>query len=261
VVKVCLSSISSVVGGSNGSDQSRFHLYFGDSCPYHADSCAHSSSKLRPLYLISNTCVERVDEIQVFLSNQPSRINKHIPAAQYASFTPSIRSKTCLCREALRRIQSRTCKLGSIYFSKQLLDRTPAFHSARSMCLFTLSLQDYIHRVGRTARAGRSGRAVSVVTQYDVELFQRIEQLIGQKMEQFPAEQEEVLLLVERVSEAQRIATMVSWFLGLCCFLLLTLRANNRPIPNQIARCVSGLFIFLESGSWSEEQIVSQPVG
>ena len=39
--------------------------------------------------------------------------------------------------------------------------------------------QDYIHRVGRTARAGRSGRAISVVTQYDVELYQRIEQLIG----------------------------------------------------------------------------------
>lgn len=82
------------------------------------------------------------------------------------------------------------------------------------------SLQDYIHRVGRTARAGRSGRAVSVVTQYDVELFQRIEQLIGQKMEQFPAEQEEVLLLVERVSEAQRIATMVSRCLGLFTVLI-----------------------------------------
>lgn len=36
--------------------------------------------------------------------------------------------------------------------------------------------KDYIHRVGRTARAGRSGRAVTLVTQYDVELFQRIEQ-------------------------------------------------------------------------------------
>ncbi|KAH9298945.1 hypothetical protein KI387_030627, partial [Taxus chinensis] len=68
--------------------------------------------------------------------------------------------------------------------------------------------KDYIHRVGRTARAGRSGLAVSLVTQYDVELYQRIEQLIGKKLPEFPAEQEEVLQLHERVNEAQRIATM-----------------------------------------------------
>lgn len=67
--------------------------------------------------------------------------------------------------------------------------------------------KDYIHRVGRTARAGRSGRSISIVTQYDVELFQRIEQLTGIKMDAFPAEQEEVLLMLERVSDAQRLAT------------------------------------------------------
>jgi ATP-dependent RNA helicase DDX47/RRP3 len=66
--------------------------------------------------------------------------------------------------------------------------------------------KDYIHRVGRTARAGRSGLAVSLVTQYDVELYQRIEQLIGKKLPGFPAEQEEVLQLYERVNEAQRIS-------------------------------------------------------
>ena len=42
--------------------------------------------------------------------------------------------------------------------------------------------KDYIHRVGRTARAGRSGKAVTFVSQYDVELYQRIEQLLGRRI-------------------------------------------------------------------------------
>merc|ERR1712232_1521483 len=45
--------------------------------------------------------------------------------------------------------------------------------------------KDYIHRVGRTARAGRSGRAVTVVTQYDIELFQRIEHFLDKKLDEF----------------------------------------------------------------------------
>ncbi|KAJ2758600.1 ribosomal RNA processing protein [Coemansia nantahalensis] len=68
--------------------------------------------------------------------------------------------------------------------------------------------KDYIHRVGRTARAGRSGRAISFVTQYDVELLQRIEQVIGKKLDVFPGEKDAILVLQERVNEAQRIATL-----------------------------------------------------
>lgn len=71
-----------------------------------------------------------------------------------------------------------------------------------------MNSKDYIHRVGRTARAGRSGRAITIVTQYDVELFQKIEELIGMKMEGFPAEPEEVLVMLERVNDAQRLATL-----------------------------------------------------
>jgi ATP-dependent RNA helicase DDX47/RRP3 len=41
-----------------------------------------------------------------------------------------------------------------------------------------------------------------------VELYQKIEALVGLRMEQYPAEQEAVLVLLERVGEAQRIATM-----------------------------------------------------
>jgi len=66
--------------------------------------------------------------------------------------------------------------------------------------------KDYIHRVGRTARAGRSGKAITFVTQYDVELYQRIEHLIEKKLPLYKTVEDEVMALTERVSEAQRFA-------------------------------------------------------
>ncbi|KAL7222713.1 hypothetical protein ACSBR1_024417 [Camellia fascicularis] len=68
--------------------------------------------------------------------------------------------------------------------------------------------KDYIHRVGRTARAGRSGVAISIVSQYELEWYIQIEKLIGKKLPMFPAQEEEVLMLLERVTEAKRIADM-----------------------------------------------------
>ena len=44
---------------------------------------------------------------------------------------------------------------------------------------------------------------------YDVELYQRIEQLIGKQLALHPTVEEEVMALMERVTEAQRIARMV----------------------------------------------------
>ncbi|KAG5732736.1 ATP-dependent rRNA helicase RRP3 [Termitomyces sp. T112] len=66
--------------------------------------------------------------------------------------------------------------------------------------------KDYIHRVGRTARAGRAGKSITLVTQYDVELIQRIEAVIGKKMDLWPTDAEEIALLKERVNEASRLA-------------------------------------------------------
>lgn len=68
--------------------------------------------------------------------------------------------------------------------------------------------KDYIHRVGRTARAGRSGVAISLVNQYELEWYIQIEKLIGKKLPEFPAQEEEVLLLLERVMEAKRLSIM-----------------------------------------------------
>jgi ATP-dependent RNA helicase DDX47/RRP3 len=67
--------------------------------------------------------------------------------------------------------------------------------------------KDYVHRVGRTARAGRSGRSITFVTQYDVEGFQKIETLIGRKMDEFTdVNEESAMALHERTLEALRSA-------------------------------------------------------
>lgn len=69
--------------------------------------------------------------------------------------------------------------------------------------------QTYVHRVGRTARAGKSGHAISVVTQYDVEIWLRIEHALGMKLEEYmeyAAKKDEVMVFKARVEEAQRHA-------------------------------------------------------
>ncbi|KAG8534143.1 putative RNA helicase [Bacidia gigantensis] len=55
---------------------------------------------------------------------------------------------------------------------------------------------DYIHRVGRTARAGKSGEAIILVGQRDIELFLAIEKRVGIKMKEW---QEEGVNLETRV--------------------------------------------------------------
>lgn len=46
--------------------------------------------------------------------------------------------------------------------------------------------------MGRTARAGRAGRSIAMVTQYEVEVYQRLEALIGQKLPEYKLEEEMV---------------------------------------------------------------------
>jgi ATP-dependent RNA helicase DDX49/DBP8 len=47
---------------------------------------------------------------------------------------------------------------------------------------------DYIHRVGRTARAGRMGEAVTLIGQRDVQLVLAIEERVGKKLEEYKEE-------------------------------------------------------------------------
>lgn len=53
--------------------------------------------------------------------------------------------------------------------------------------------KDYVHRVGRTARAGRGGSAMTIVSQYDVKLLLSIEDFIESKLEKEKIDENEVM--------------------------------------------------------------------
>merc|ERR1712167_281692 len=56
-----------------------------------------------------------------------------------------------------------------------------------------ISPRDYVHRVGRSARSGLSGRCLSFVTQYDIELLNKIETFIDKKLELYALQKASVL--------------------------------------------------------------------
>ncbi len=47
-------------------------------------------------------------------------------------------------------------------------------------------IETYIHRVGRTARMGRSGTAITFVGQYDIEMFDQLRQRLGEAFKRHP---------------------------------------------------------------------------
>ncbi|KAI9598504.1 P-loop containing nucleoside triphosphate hydrolase protein [Syncephalis fuscata] len=67
---------------------------------------------------------------------------------------------------------------------------------------------DYIHRVGRTARAGRGGAAVTIMSEKDVQLVQAIEERIGIKMDELVVDETAIVDSLKPVSAAKRLAVM-----------------------------------------------------
>ena len=80
---------------------------------------------------------------------------------------------------------------------------------------------DYVHRIGRTARAGRGGLALSIICERDIEVVLNIESktsnnrfYIDKKLTEFEKlSEDKVLEIFSKVSLAKRVASMVSFFL------------------------------------------------
>lgn len=50
--------------------------------------------------------------------------------------------------------------------------------------------EDYVHRIGRTARAGKNGRSVTLVSEKDQQYFARIEHFLEKEVEKLPVPEE-----------------------------------------------------------------------
>ena len=46
--------------------------------------------------------------------------------------------------------------------------------------------EDYVHRIGRTARADRDGQAITFVNDRDIQRFMQIERFLGKEVEKLP---------------------------------------------------------------------------
>ena len=67
---------------------------------------------------------------------------------------------------------------------------------------------DYVHRIGRTARAGKGGLSISIVTERDIDIVDMIETRIGKQMEEYIVPENPVLEILDSVNIAKRAADM-----------------------------------------------------
>lgn len=58
--------------------------------------------------------------------------------------------------------------------------------------------RNYVHRVGRTARAGKKGTSITMMSPYDTERVKEIEKMVDCKMTEYPLEEDKIVKILVR---------------------------------------------------------------
>lgn len=72
----------------------------------------------------------------------------------------------------------------------------------------------YVHRAGRTARAGRPGKVVSLMSEFDVPRVEAIEKRIGKQLQLLETKEEDAIKLLSKTTKAQQRAELLLSELG-----------------------------------------------
>eukprot|EP00931_Biecheleriopsis_adriatica_P048307 TRINITY_DN2790_c0_g1_i1.p1 TRINITY_DN2790_c0_g1~~TRINITY_DN2790_c0_g1_i1.p1 ORF type:complete len:564 (+),score=114.04 TRINITY_DN2790_c0_g1_i1:74-1765(+) len=72
-----------------------------------------------------------------------------------------------------------------------------------------MAVDSYVHRAGRTARAGRPGRVVSLMSEVDVPRVQAIEKRIGKELGLLPTKEEDAVKLLSKTTKARQRAELL----------------------------------------------------
>jgi len=143
-------------------------------------------------------------------------------------------SKTCKSVQVLgmmlQKIGARAVILHSILKQKQRFSALEQFKSSKSRVLVATDVasrgldlphvaivinhnvpgapRNYVHRVGRTARAGRKGLSITMVSPYDTQRVIAIEKLVNSTLTEFPLEEEKIIKILAQVKVMKKEAEM-----------------------------------------------------
>ncbi|KAK1748413.1 ATP-dependent RNA helicase [Skeletonema marinoi] len=141
----------------------------------------------------SNTTGENLDISEIIVPLAQSAII-FVPTCERAAHISGILTELGIQNVALHSLLSQNRRLASLgtFQSQQVRVLVATDVASRGLDVPEVDLVvnaelprravDYVHRVGRTARAGRRGRAISLVGEQDVDLVHEAEKISGRKL-------------------------------------------------------------------------------